>query len=190
MNHDAQNRLLSLASRQLGISGLYWFLASEAALFGGLCLAVVYLRAGSDDWNNAAAHLSSGTAIVATALLVAAAGFLRKGSTRDGDGSVPWLVASLAAGLGFLALKTLDFHGHWTEGFRPEVSVFWASYFLLTGLHAVHVAAGVIVCGWLTWRIWCRPAWPAGQVWLWGTRLYWYFVDAVWLSLLCLFYLG
>ena len=188
MNHDEHNRSGSLASRQLGIAGLYWFLASEAALFGGLCLAVVYLRAGSGDWSNAAAHLSSGTAIVATVLLVSAAGFLRRGSTRDAHGSVPWLLGSLGAGLGFLALKTVDFHSHWTEGFRPEVSVFWASYFLLTGLHGLHVAAGVVACGWLTWRIWRRPAWPARQVWVWGTRLYWYFVDAVWLSLLWLFY--
>jgi heme/copper-type cytochrome/quinol oxidase subunit 3 len=190
MSHEAHSRFLLLPGERLGIAGLYWFLASEAALFGGLLLATLYLRAGSSGWGGAAEHLSFGTALVATALLFAAAGFLRKASTRDGDVSLLWLVASIVPGLAFLALKATDFRSHWADGFRPDASVFWASYFLLTGLHGLHVAAGVAVCGWIGLQMWRRPVWRTGPVWLLGVRLYWYFVDAVWLSLLWLFYLS
>lgn len=175
-----------MVSRRLGIVGVYWFLASEAALFSGLLLAVVSLRGEVSDWSAAAGQLSAFHAGLGTVCLLGATVWLRFASNGNARQRSP-LVGVIIAGALFLSLKLHDYVEHWNAGFRPDSGLFWASFYLLTSLHALHVLAGSIVAVWCAWEQF-RPPRHLSETWVQGLRLYWYLVDGVWLCLLLLFY--
>ena len=75
-------------------------------------------------------------------------------------------------------------------GFRPATGNQAATFFLLTGVHALHVAGGLVVNVWMMTTgtaTWIGEA-PRVVNRLQATALYWYFVDIVWFVLLVLFY--
>lgn len=176
------------ASAFPGLLGVRWFLASEAALFGGLFAGVVYLRMIAPQPAVAEDVWSPLLGASYTILLAFAAGSLWRAQKSPGKrGQVIGAGVSAASGLAFIALKMGDYVTHWRAGFRLDTDVFWASYYLCTGLHALHVAAGVLgsvafvgLCSY-----WHREK---ARRWLLGLRAYWYFVDTVWLGLLLLFW--
>ena len=84
----------------------------------------------------------------------------------------------------------LDCPIHLPEGERPRnVHVFFSIYFCLTGLHGIHVLAGMIMLAWLFWgglkgkynKDYFTPVDLGG--------LYWHLVDLVWIYLFPLLYL-
>jgi len=71
----------------------------------------------------------------------------------------------------------------------PNVQKFFTIYFLMTGLHGIHVIIGGIVILWLLWLT-LRSRFHAGYytpIDLGG--LYWHIVDVIWIFLFPLFYL-
>ncbi len=77
------------------------------------------------------------------------------------------------------------------SNFSPSLSPYYAIYFLMTGLHGLHVVGGAIVLGWflLTGRkmYLSNPEHLANRVEVGG--LFWHFVDLVWIFLFPLYYL-
>ncbi len=80
-------------------------------------------------------------------------------------------------------------HGHDPKQIPRNVHIFFGIYFVMTGLHGIHVIAGMIVIGWLLLRS------LRGDF---GTRnytavdlggLYWHIVDLIWIFLFPLLYL-
>lgn len=73
--------------------------------------------------------------------------------------------------------------------FRDKVRIFYWIYFVMTGLHALHMIVGLGLMTWLLWKAWTRtfshdyfsPVEMSG--------LYWHFVDIVWIFLFPLLYL-
>ncbi len=66
-----------------------------------------------------------------------------------------------------------------------------ATYFLLTGVHVIHVLGGAIAVAWLAAGSGAASS-PAGAAVVTnrmnGLLLYWYFVDLVWLTIVALLY--
>jgi len=94
----------------------------------------------------------------------------------------------VADGLDQSALR-LDAHGYPPQAIPRNVHIFFGIYFVMTGLHGVHVIAGMIVIGWLLRRT-LRGEFADGYhtpVDLGG--LYWHLVDLVWIYLFPLLYL-
>ena len=86
-----------------------------------------------------------------------------------------------------------DEHGHEHHGEIPEfdrnVGTFFSIYYCMTGLHAIHIIAGIIALGWLYWRC-LNNHWRSdyfGPVDYVG--LYWHLVDLIWIYLFPLLYL-
>jgi cytochrome c oxidase subunit 3 len=87
---------------------------------------------------------------------------------------------------------------HEDNAFRGEESfthsgnrakLFFVLYFFMTGLHAIHMIAGIIVVGivaYLTWSGWLSGV---GATQIEMTGLYWHFVDIVWVFLYPILYL-
>ncbi len=72
---------------------------------------------------------------------------------------------------------------------KQRLGTFFAVYFGMTGLHGLHVIAGIVVIAWILWRA-VRGDFNSeffGPVD--GTGLYWHFVDLVWIYLFPLLYL-
>lgn len=85
--------------------------------------------------------------------------------------------------------------GYFTNGeldnnkVRDKVRIFFWIYFVMTGLHALHMIVGLGIMTWLLWTAW-RGAYSAeyySPVEMSG--LYWHFVDIVWIFLFPLLYL-
>jgi cytochrome c oxidase subunit 3 len=75
------------------------------------------------------------------------------------------------------------------DKFRDKVQIFFWIYFVMTGLHALHMIIGLGVMTWLLWKAWQGTF--SGQYFapVEISGLYWHFVDIVWIFLFPLLYL-
>jgi len=175
--------------------GIWLFLASEVMLFGSLFAAYVLLRVGAAAWPDQSAVLSVPLATLNTVILIASSGtmVLAWASLKSGrwPGFRLYMGLTLLLGLLFLVVKAFEYHDKLSQGMVPATSHFLGLYFTLTGLHALHVVAGLIVNAYL-WlpgaRLWrTHPALFTNRVEIAG--LYWHFVDLVWIFLFPVLYL-
>ena len=85
-----------------------------------------------------------------------------------------------------------DEHGHAHQEppeFDRDIGIFFSIYYCMTGLHAIHIIAGIIALAWLFWRS-LNNHWRSdyfGPVDYVG--LYWHLVDLIWIYLFPLLYL-
>jgi cytochrome c oxidase subunit 3 len=181
--------------------GVWLFLASEVMLFGGLFSAYFTLLAGAlEPWPPLRNHLA--LASLNTIVLLAAGASIalairnaRAGLTAGHDSAVPfrgWLMASGGFALTFCALKMIEYADLFRLHLRPSTSTQLAMYFLLTGVHLLHVLGGIGVLLWLalTSSKTRQSSAPAVVNRLEAAAMYWYFVDVIWLILFVLLYVA
>ena len=73
--------------------------------------------------------------------------------------------------------------------FRDKVRIFYYVYFVMTGLHALHMIVGLGLMMWLLWTAWKRTYNAEYYMPVEMSGLYWHFVDIVWIFLFPLLYL-
>lgn len=192
--------------RDTTLMGMYLFLASEIMLFGGLFAVALALRLLHPQEVAAASrrlHYGIGatntvvllTSSLAVALAVAAA---EMGKVK---GTVVGLLAAAGLGLGFLALKAVEYGMEIREQLLPAFTpaeafdslaahLFMDLYLVATALHAVHVTVGVALLAGLAWRVHRRSlALPRGAPGVEVVGLYWHLVDVIWVFLYPVLYL-
>ena len=167
--------------------GMWLFLASEAMFFGSLFSAVVLLRAGATTAWAASGALDLTPALIATALLLAATLALTIAGTRGARPRSAALLASSVLAAAFVGAKLIEYRVKIEAGLHPATSVMLASWFALTGTHLAHVIGGIAANLWVAAGI-ARSAQSAWRERVHALRLYWYFVDLVWLVILISFY--
>jgi len=186
--------------------GMWLFLATEILLFTVLFTAYAvyrYLFPGAFDEASKLAHVSMGatnTVVLITSSLTVALGihYARQGDKRK---TVGLLAVTIAFGAVFMVLKGFEYHHHWVDGqlpgkfyhftglTGPGVSMYFTIYFLMTGLHGLHVLIGMGVLAWIALRA-ARGEFSreySTPVELGG--LYWHLVDLIWIFLFPLLYL-
>jgi cytochrome c oxidase subunit III len=181
--------------------GMWVFVASEMMFFAALFGLYAALRAGHPaEFREAARHsaLALGTANTALLLTSSLLAVLAVDAARHGrNGRVRLLILGTAAlGVVFLGVKGVEYARHFHEGIWPGAGassrgeqMFFDLYYAMTGLHALHVIAGVGVLAWLARRAPALRPDDHGHMALELGALYWHFVDIVWLFLWPLFYL-
>jgi len=75
------------------------------------------------------------------------------------------------------------------EKFESKVRIFFWIYFVMTGLHALHMIIGLGIMSWLLWRAWRGSFTIDYYAPVEISGLYWHFVDIVWIFLFPLLYL-
>ncbi|MCZ7624690.1 MAG: cytochrome oxidase subunit III [Candidatus Methylomirabilota bacterium] len=185
---------MALASDQPARRGkiaVWWLIASEVMIFGGAVGSYILARAAGPGWTGEAAHLSAVLATINTFVLLTSSMTMAMAfaayQTADQRGVRKFLLLTILLGLAFLGIKAYEYVSHIGEGLVPWSGAFWSFYYLLTGLHALHVVAGLIVNE-IVWL-------AAGKGLSTGYRieiagLYWHFVDIVWIFLFPLLYLS
>ncbi len=192
-----------------GKLGIWLFLASEVMLFGALFSSYVLLRVGAGDatWpSGVEAGLSVPIGTFNTLVLITSSitMVMSWASLKMGNPAAfkRYLGATIGLGLVFLVVKGFEWgakFGHEPYGIFPatgwptatDPSTFYALYYTLTGLHALHVFLGILANLWLL--IWglalfeTEPERFAGRIEISG--LYWHFVDLVWIFLFPVLYL-
>lgn len=164
--------------------GMWLFIASEVMLFGGLFSAYVLLRMGSAVWGHANASTTFLSATLLTVVLLLAAAAMKSG-TRTGAAA-----AAVLAGT-FVALKVQSFAAMWSAGILPATSTYAALYYLISGVHLLHVVGGAAGAAYLALR-WTRATSGDGRRLrgrLGALTTYWYFVDLLWICVLAAFYI-
>ena len=175
--------------------GIWLFLASEVMLFGGLFSTYILLRINAVEWplgsdllnvpigafNTVVLILSSVTMVLCYAAL----------KLDNLSGYKKYMGLTIGLSLLFLAVKTYEYLDKFSHGDVPAKSTFLAIYFTLTGLHALHIIAGVVVNGYFLG--------PGSAMWrtnkeqfinrIEAAGLYWHFVDLVWIFLFPVLYL-
>ena len=80
-------------------------------------------------------------------------------------------------------------HGHAPAEIPRNVHIFFGIYFVMTGLHGLHVIAGMVVIGWLLVRAIRGDFGTKNYVAVDLGGLYWHLVDLIWIFLFPLLYL-
>jgi nitric oxide reductase NorE protein len=166
---------------------MMWVLiVSEFLVFGAALLAFLAVRA-SDPATFAAgqAQLDQTAGAVNTMVLVtsgacaALAAEFRKAGHRWAARN--WLFAAMALGAVFLVVKGVEYADKAALGIDIETSPFFTFYYLITGFHAMHVLAGIVILGIVAWADEIRNIETAAA--------FWHMVDLVWVLLFPVIYL-
>ena len=174
--------------------GMWLFIASEVMLFGSLFSSYALLRTGAAVWPEQGAILNVPLGGANTVVLLASSAALIAGtralSSGRMDGFRQAFGLGVLLGLVFLGVKGVEYADEIGRGLRPATNNFMGLYFTLTGLHAAHVAGGVLVNGWLLAtapRGGMRPAQLLTRVR--AAVVYWNFIDIVWVAMYITLYL-
>ena len=175
--------------------GIWLFLASEIMLFGAFFSSYLFLRAQAVNWpvESSLMNVPIGTAntlvlIVSSMTMVMSWASLKLNDFRKFK---IYLSATILLGFVFLCFKVVEYGQHFSHHLFPATSTYLALYYLMTGVHALHVTGGMIVNGYFLGpgsRLWSkRPEQFTNRIEVAG--LYWHFVDIVWIMLFTTIYL-
>jgi heme/copper-type cytochrome/quinol oxidase subunit 3 len=172
--------------------GIWLFLASEVMLFGALFSSYALIRTAAPAWPSGRDVLNLPLGLVNTVVLFVVSGALFRARGLAGAAWGRALALSSGAAVIFLVVKGVEYAGEIRAGLVPATSQALAMYYLLTGVHAVHVFAGLIANLWAMSGLRQRGGVPLalslGRIR--ALSLYWLFVDAVWIVILVLLYLS
>jgi cytochrome c oxidase subunit 3 len=181
--------------------GMWIFLASEVLFFGSLfCGYAVYRTFNVEAFRIAGAHTeivygSINTVLLLTSSLTIA---LRAATAELRNLTLYCLAATAALGAAFVLCKGLEYHEdlkqHLFPGLHfplspPATQMFWGFYWIMTGIHAVHLTGGIVVVL-VVFTLFKRRVIPVQGSTMEGVAIYWHFVDSVWLVLYPLLYLA
>lgn len=188
--------------------GMWIFLATEVLFFGGLfTLYTIYYIRYPHAFHAASHHLDIVLGTLNTAVLLGSSLTMALGIwSLDGgrrQAAIKLFLATMALGAAFLVIKAFEYQhkfaeGHWPGAsgefeFAPEhlqgARLYFALYFAMTGLHALHMLIGIAVVGTVVLLIRRGHFGPNYIEPVEMTGLYWHFVDIVWIFLFPLLYL-
>ena len=156
---------------------------SELAVFGAGLLAFMGVRlTDPTGFEQARSHLLVQLAGVNTIILVTSGLFAALAVIADRPLKARlWLGAASLLGFLFLALKGVEYASKAAAGITFETHSFYTFYYLLTGFHAAHVIAGIVILALVAWEAQPRTI---------GVGVaFWHMVDLVWVLLFPVIYL-
>jgi len=173
-----------------GKLAVWWVIASEIVIFGGLLASYVMHRLGHPEWAEYASHTNiwfggTNTFVLLTSSLFAV---LAHYAAEHGDGkrAAKWLLGTCGGGFVFICVKAVEWTGEIHHGYTITANGFWQFYYTAAGLHGLHVIAGCIIM--LIIANEARKGKELHRVELIG--IYWHFVDIVWIFLFPLLYIA
>jgi cytochrome c oxidase subunit 3 len=176
----------------VNVGTIVW-LASELMFFSGLFAAYLSLRASTPVWPPFHDKFDIPTVGVATVILVASSGTMqyavRAIHRHNLAGFRIWVVATFFLGAIFEGMQVVDYA---TRNFSLQQSAYSGAFYLLTGIHFLHVLGGLAAMVFMLARS-TNPRIRFG-----GHRsaphvemlsYYWHFVDVVWIALYAMIFL-
>lgn len=191
--------------------GMWVFLATELMVFGGLFTGYAVYRAYyPSEFEETSAKLSvafggvNTVVLLTSSLTMALAVYASQvGRRRLATGC---LIATALLGTAFLVIKGFEYYNDYLDNLVPglafddqewldqklrpqRVKLFLMFYYIMTGLHAVHLIIGIAIIGILAYLAGKGRFTPLYYSPVEVGGLYWHFVDVVWIFLLPLLYL-
>jgi cytochrome c oxidase subunit III len=184
--------------------GMWFFLFTEILFFGGMFLLYSIFRYKyAEDFHRGASgeNLLLGTINTVILLTSSYSIALSLSAVRRGKKllSSQLQLATIIMGLAFLTIKYFEWSAKIALGLYPDSPVllrlgkgeilFFGLYYVMTGLHGLHVLVGCVVIGYMFYFTLGEKIDRNNYARLENTGLYWHFVDIVWIYLYPLFYL-
>lgn len=192
--------------------GMWLFLFTEILLFGGLFLLYAVYRAKFPaDFHFAASTLDTMMGAVNTVILltgsltiVLATAHLERKNRKQAS---LFLGATMLLGIAFLINRYFEWAGKFNDGLYPNSeilqqytageNVFYSLYYLMTGLHGLHIVIGLIVMTVMFYLVSRKPRRKTGlkdaadeqAIKLENAGLYWHMMNVIWIFLFPLLYL-
>jgi cytochrome c oxidase subunit 3 len=185
--------------------GMWLFIFTELLLFGGLFIVYsVYRYMNPDAFHLAAEELDTFIGALNTVILLISSMTMAMATTALQKGhkkvAIGLVVVTFIIGLIFLVNKYFEWgtkfsHGIWpgSEQMIDQMSqgeiLFFGLYFVMTGLHALHIIIGLAIMVFAIRGINNGKVNPERPSLLDNCGLYWHLVDLIWIFLFPLFYL-
>lgn len=185
--------------------GMWIFLLTEILLFGGLFLLYSTYRSKYPiDFHNGGQHLNvligvANTVILLTSSLTVAIAVsaIQLGNRKL---TLRCLGITIVFGLAFLVNKYIEWSAEIARGIYPNgpallklpngEKIFYGLYYSMTGLHGLHVIAGLVVLAFMFAFVSRNKITATDYNKLENAGLYWHLVDVIWIFLLPLLYLA
>ncbi len=185
--------------------GMWLFIFTELLLFGGLFIVYsVYRFLNPDAFHLAAEELDTFIGSVNTIILLISSMLIAMSTTalQQKKKNLVLILCSSTVLLGivFLINKYFEWgikfeHGIWPgsahmlETMSQGEILFFGLYFIMTGLHALHIIVGLVIIGVAMIRVVNGTVSANRAAMLENAGLYWHLVDVIWIFLFPLFYL-
>lgn len=170
--------------------GMWWFLGSEVVTFGGLIVAFLLMRFRHADWVLESSHTLLWVGTVNTVVLLTSSltVILSHHAVEKNNvvKATRYLLVTMLLGLVFIGFKGYEYSHEVAAGLLPGKSLFWSYYYLMTGLHLLHVSGGLVAI--LVVYFGLKKNQHVHRVESVG--IYWHFVDVVWIYLFPLLYVS
>lgn len=197
--------------------GMWVFIATEILMFGGLFVAYGIYKTHEPQVFLQAHHtlnkeLGAANTVILLFSSLTAALAVRSAQVGDRNKTSLFLVVTILCALGFLGIKYTEYAHKIHEGFLPgryfghpgfdltqlatwehplpaRANMFFGLYFMMTGLHGLHVVVGMCVLSWVLLKNLrggiSKEYFTPVDI----GALYWHLVDLVWIYLFPLLYL-
>jgi len=202
--------------REASSLGMWVFLATEVMFFGGLfCAYLIYRRWYFSDFAAASKTINMAYGAINTAVLICSSLTVVlavwAAQTARRTLLIGSLIATMLLGMVFLGIKGIEYREKFVEHHVPgahfsfenvpvpghpgqyanprHAQIFFSLYFVMTGLHAIHMIIGLGIFAWLLYTAWKGRFTPNYYTPVEIGGLYWHFVDLVWIYLFPLLYL-
>ena len=186
--------------------GMWVFIAQEIMFFGGLfCAYAVYRSLYPEAWAAASHHLDYKLGAINTAVLICSsltmAMAVHAAALGHARQTVGYILGTIGLGSVFLGVKVVEYKDKFTHHlvpgahfsfeapFEKPAEIFYALYFSMTGLHALHMIIGIPILLAIAWKAYQGRFSPAYHTPVEMVGLYWHFVDIVWIFLFPMLYL-
>ena len=196
--------------------GIWLFLCTEILMFGGLFVGYAIFhhlypetfRIGSKFTD--VKYGATNTVVLLFSSLTMALG-IHYVQVRQQKKAVIAMAITILCGFAFMAIKWVEYShkihlglmpGSWYAGnlelihhefpglvLPDNIALYFSFYFMMTGLHGIHVMIGMAVIGWVMIRTMKGEFSPSFYTPVEGVGLFWHLVDLVWIYLFPLLYL-
>ncbi len=185
--------------------GMWLFLFTEILLFGGLFLLYSAYRSMYPlDFHNGGRHLNTFIGVANTIILLTSSLTVAVAISAIQKGNRKVTLLCLGVTIGFALLFLVDKYIEWMAEIRrgiypngPELmklpdgeKIFYGLYYGMTGLHGLHVLAGIIALSIILDFVRREKITSTNFNKLENVGLYWHLVDIIWIFLLPLLYLA
>ena len=176
---------------QLPGDGHMWVMVlGDMIIFAGYFLVfMIYRSWNRDEFLAAQQHLNITIGVINTVILLTSSWLVARAvlCVRAGrwDAAVRLLWAGGIAGVAFVVLKGYEWYSKIVAG-QTNSGMFYSFYYVITGVHLVHVLIGLIVLG-VAVRELRNPSRRRESV-IESSAVYWHMVDLLWVIIFALFY--
>lgn len=189
---------------ETGKLGMWLFLFTELFLFGGLFLVYAVFRAKySEDFHTAAAELNAFIGTMNTVFLLVSSMTVAMSVTAIQKNQKKLAMFLISLTLLLAALFMMNKYFEWSHKFEFKLYpgsgvlrnlpqgelLFFGLYYMMTGLHAIHVFIGMILLSINLVKIKKGNVNQGHYLLLENSGLYWHLVDLIWIFLFPLLYL-